>query len=137
MLDLICSKCDSELYENSLATTFEYNKDIKVLMTKDGEIDIKSAPSYMVFACNKCGFTRKIYFEDYFSSRQEIALKNLGDIRADSCVHTLDHSTTTYSEDSGLTFCGLCPGIFDGDGMCTNDVIDNCFVRRRLLEDDL
>jgi len=134
MMDLICSKCDSELYENSIATTFEYNKDIKVLMSEAGELVIKNAPRYMIFACNKCGFTRKIFFEDYFASRQAVALKTLGKMRSDSCVRTLDHSVK-YSEDSGLTFCGLCPGLFDGDGMCTNDVIAGCSVRRHLLED--
>jgi|AntAceMinimDraft_10_1070366.scaffolds.fasta_scaffold305920_1 predicted nucleic-acid-binding Zn-ribbon protein len=135
MLDLSCSKCGGTLYENSIATTFEYNKDIQIMMTVDGEIDIKNAPKYMVFACVNCGFTRKISFDDYFISRQEVALKNLGRMRSDSCVQTLDHSSKKYSEDSGLSFCGLCPGIFDGDGMCTNDVMAGCFVRRRLLED--
>lgn len=134
MMDLICSKCDSTLYENTLATTFEYNKDMKLLMLIDGKIDIMSAPRYMVYACVKCGFTRKISFDDYFISRQEIALKTLGKLRADSSIQTLDPSLK-YSDDSGLTFCGVCPGLFDGDGMCTNDVIAGCAIRSRILGD--
>ena len=133
MKDLVCPECNNELYENSMDTVFEYNKDIKLLMCEDGGLDIESAPKYMVFSCIKCGFRRRVSFEDYFRSRQEIVLKTLGKIRSDSCVRTLDHSIK-YSEDSGVTFCGLCPGLFDGDGMCTNDVIKNCFVRKRLLE---
>jgi hypothetical protein len=96
-------------------------------------LDVENAPKYMVFSCIKCGFRRRVSFEDYFRSRQETVLKTLGKIRSDSCVRTLDHSIK-YSEDSGVLFCGLCPGLFDGDGMCTNDVINNCFVRKRLLE---
>jgi len=134
MVDLICSKCGGDLYENSLATTFEYNKDIDLLMSEDGEIDIKLAPKYMVFACIKCGFVRRVYFEDYFISRQKIALKTLAKMRSDASAYNLDH-TLKYSEDSGLTFCGICPGLFDGDGCCTNDVIAGCPVRRKIIGD--
>jgi predicted nucleic-acid-binding Zn-ribbon protein len=133
MKDMVCPKCGNDLYENSMDTVFEYNKDIKLLMCEDGNLEVENAPKYMVFSCIKCGFRRRVSFEDYFRSRQETVLKTLGKIRSDSCVRTLDHSIK-YSEDSGVLFCGLCPGLFDGDGMCTNDVINNCFVRKRLLE---
>ncbi len=134
MIDLVCSKCDGDIYENALATTFEYNKDIKVLMSENGELDVKMAPKYMMFACPKCGFTRKISFDDYITSKQTVVLETLGKLRSDSSVRTLDPSLK-YSEDSGLAFCGVCPGLFDGDGICTNDVIAGCAIRRRILGD--
>jgi len=136
MEHLVCKKCGELMYESALATTFAYHDELDIIMTNDGKLDIDSAPKYMVYSCVKCKSTHKVYFEDYFRARQELALTTLGKMRSDTCITSLDNSIT-YSEDSGVEFCGICPGIFDGDGVCTMDVIKNCTIRSFILENNL
>lgn len=131
-MDLVCEKCGNMLLENNIAAAKEYNKDIKLLVQKDGKPSLKTLPKYFIFLCPVCANIKKISFEDYFISRQQSVLDIVLDLRLSTSMLTLDRRN--ISEDSVFAYCGVCKGPYDGDGYCKEDVMAICEVRRRILE---
>lgn len=128
---LNCSKCNIPMQESTMAAAIAYNNEMKYLISSKGLFDTEHAPNYIIFSCPKCKQSKKLSFEEYFKSRQEIILKAVASLRAEASVSTLDKRD--LKEESGMGYCGVCPGFFDGDGYCNKDIMKVCTVRRKVL----
>lgn len=123
-----CKKCDGRLANDILITAKSYSKDVGVLIDKDGNSDISLLPEYLVFSCPKCGYIEKVTFVDVQNVLKESFMRALLRARNEEVYIELDKSKIL--EENGINYCGICPGVLEGDGYCYNDVISQCKVRK-------
>lgn len=128
---LNCSKCNIMMQEDTMATAVTYDDEIKYIINDKGELDTEHSPAYIIFSCPICGQTKKFSFEELFRVRQELILQIVARIRVEASISSLDKRD--LKEESGMSYCGICPGFFDGDGYCNNDIKSVCVTRRKVL----
>lgn len=132
MINMICDKCNFNMNGSDVLTAQAYNKDAKYLYNENGKLNVDIFDSYIVFVCNKCGNTKKLSFLDILNEEKKIILNLVALLRSEQCSKT--SRRIGLSEDSGISYCGVCPGFCDGDGYCFNDAIKNCEFRRQIVE---
>ena len=81
-------------------------------------------PDYLIFSCPKCGYFEKKSFDELKEVLKLSVLQSLLDLRQEIAYKNIDRSK--ISEENGISYCGLCYGLLDGDGYCYNDVISQC-----------
>jgi hypothetical protein len=123
-----CDQCGSKMSEDILLSTIEYDNLTKVILNEEGEIIYENLPDYLVFSCKMCGETKNIKISDIIKNLQNKIVSLLLKERLKVIYTTADRSKV--DEASGVSYCGLCPGVIDESGYCYNDVISQCRVRK-------
>lgn len=123
-----CEKCGAVLVEDAALSCVAYDKATKELLDENGALIHESLPDELVFVCRRCGFTREINLLTIIRSIKERIASRLLDTRLQIVYNTVDR--TLVDEANGVSFCGLCPGTIDDTGICYNDVIKQCPIRR-------
>lgn len=132
MSENFCKRCNFRLVIDNLATAQAYNKDTGKIIDKDGNIILDNAPDYVILKCMRCGTIVKKSFEELLFDYKMSFLQALVDVRRFG-INT-DLSNVSLREESGMSYCGYCPGIFDGDGYCLNDMKNKCVVRKFCID---
>lgn len=131
MLEDVCKKCGSSVFLDILATAQEYNKETSIVIDEDGNPTKDFLPDYVIFACPKCKNRFKRSFDDLISILKGFILKSLISIRHMDSYKNVDRKL--LREESGMSYCGMCPGPFEADGYCLNDLKNQCIVRKVCL----
>lgn len=131
MLIDVCKKCGSSIFLDILATAHEHNKETSIVIDEDGNLTKEFLPDYVVFACPKCGMRFKRSFNELVSIIKDYILKSLISIRSADSYKNVNKKL--LREDSGMSYCGICPGPFEADGYCLNDLKKQCIVRKDCL----
>jgi len=132
-MELICKKCNIDLREDLFATSMFYDRELKILIGKEGSPDLSILPEYIIFSCAKCKYFKEVSFEEYFKLRHTFILDTVLDTRLRVAMETLDK--LGIREESGHDYCGLCRGPYDADGYCNKDVMERCKVREALISE--
>lgn len=131
MLTDVCKKCGSSIFLDILATAQEHNKETSIVIDEDGNPTKEFLSDYVVFACPKCGTRFKRPFSELVSIIKDYILKSLISIRSLDSYKNVNKKL--LREDSGMSYCGICPGPFEADGYCLNDLKKQCAVRKACL----
>lgn len=131
MLDFICKACNKILQEDTVRTFTYYNSEIKTIFMEDGSLDKNVYPEFIVYSCHSCGYTVRVLIEQLIKTKQEFIIQQILNLRLGHSIST--SRTYNIEEASGIGYCGVCPGILDGDGYCSNDLILKCTTRREIL----
>lgn len=134
MFESVCEKCESRIFLDNLATAESYNKETSIIIDEDGKPTIDFFPDYVVLQCPRCGTKIRKSFDEVIRSLKYDFLTALIKLRQLDSYENLDRSK--LREESGVSYCGMCPGPFEGDGYCLNDLKDQCIVRRTALIKD-
>ena len=131
MLIDVCKKCGGSVFLDTLATAQEYNKETSIIIDENGDPTKEFLPEYMVFVCPKCNTRFKRTFDDMVLLLKDHVLGFLISIRnADSYKNV---NRKLLREESGMSYCGMCPGPFEADGYCLNDLKNQCIIRKACL----
>lgn len=127
-----CTQCPGRLVLDTLVSAMAYNKDTSLIIDEEGELMPDNAPDYLVLKCHRCGNTIKQSFEETINEFKLSALRVISEVRNVEAYENMDK--TSLREESGMSYCGICPGPFEGDGYCLNDIKDRCIVREAYLD---
>ncbi len=111
-----------------------YDDNVTVLLDEDSDIQYNLLPEDFVFICRRCGYTKNIKVSDIIKHEQEKVCKFLLHMRLDAAYKLTDK--TKVDEASGVSFCGMCKGVVDDSGYCYNDVILQCPVRKKIINEE-
>jgi len=117
---------------DTLVTATSYNKDTVIVIDEDGNVTIDNTPNYVVFKCYNCGNQEKKSFEEIIKDFKTTFVNALIRTRQLDSYENLDRSL--LKEESGMSYCGMCPGPFEADGYCLNDLKEQCIVRKFCLD---
>lgn len=131
MFEENCKNCQSPVFLDNLATANSYNKETPIIIDEEGNPTINNLPDYVIMECPKCGTRVKKSFEQLIIELKYMFLKSLITIRQMDSYENIDR--TQLREESGMSYCGMCPGPFDADGYCLNDLMKQCIVRKACL----
>lgn len=131
MIEDVCKKCGGSVFLDILATAQEYNKETSIIIDEDGNPTKEFLPEYIVFVCPKCNTHFRRSLDDVISILKDYLLKSLISIRSMSFHQNVDRRL--LREESGMSYCGICPGPFEADGYCLNDLKKQCVVRKACL----
>jgi len=126
-----CDKCGTTLVEDPYITSLEYNKVIKGIISKDGEIIKENLPTFVTYSCRRCGSTKNVEISEILKEMMQPSIEAMLDIRLAAVFEATDRST--IDEANGISYCGICPGVLDDTGYCYNDLIKQCVVRKVVL----
>ena len=108
-----CKECDGRLVIDILLTARRYDLDTGILINEDGVKDVKVLPDYLIFSCSKCGYSEKRSFEELKEILKLDILQMLLSVRQKAVYKNIDRSKIL--EENGISYCGLCYGVLDGD----------------------
>jgi len=134
MFSTTCEKCNGRMVMDTLATVTFYNKETTVLIDKDGNPSIKYLPDAVVLKCQKCNYIVVKQFDTLINDLKQFFLNSLLTFRKSNILRF--ENTPILNEENGLSYCGICPGPFDGDGYCLNDLKKSCAIRKLHVEKD-
>ena len=126
-----CDKCGTTLVEDPYITSLEYNKVIKGIISKDGEIIKENLPTFVTYSCRRCGSTKNVEISEILKEMMQPSIEAMLDTRLAAVFEATDRST--IDEANGISYCGICPGVLDDTGYCYNDLIKQCVVRKVVL----
>lgn len=132
MSENICKKCGNRMVIDNLATAQSYNKDTGEIIDEAGNITTINTPDYVILKCMRCGNVLKKSFAELILDFKISFVQALIDIRKFGINTNL--SNVPIREEKGMSYCGYCPGPFDGDGYCLNDLKNSCVVRKFCID---
>lgn len=132
MFENICKKCENRMVIDITMTARSYNKDTGKIINEEGDAVICNMPDYVILRCIKCNNMVKRSIEDLINEFKFSFMRALIDVRQIDANNNLD--TSILREESGLSYCGYCPGPFEADGYCLNDVKEQCVVRKSCID---
>lgn len=129
---LQCSTCGNQLREDLLATVNSYDNEVGLLFNTKGIVDYTTLPSYIVFVCHRCGFSKSISIMELYNVKQKTIIEVLLRKRLDRGMTSV--KGVSIAEQNGVVYCGFCSGPLDGDGYCYADVISKCIIRSSFVD---
>lgn len=126
MLDIICDRCKHKAKLDSKLTTRDYIDNMETLVVENGELT-ESRPNYFYYSCVHCNAPYKLTIEELLIKLRDSFVKEALSIRYEGAFKSFRKHK--IEEDSGIMYCGQCPGI-DGAGNCFKDAYNCCSMRR-------
>lgn len=126
MIDIICDKCKAKASLDSKLTTKDYIDNMETLVIENGELT-ESRPSHFYYKCIQCNTSYKLTIEELLPKIRDVFVKEALAIRYEGAFKSFRKHK--IEEDSGITYCGQCPGL-DGVGNCFKDAYNICSMRR-------
>lgn len=131
MFSSSCTKCNGKMIIDTLATVHFYDINTDLIIDKDGKPTIEYLPNVIILRCQKCGYQVTKSFIEIINEMKFFFLKILSTNRQLNLDKGIDKSI--LKEESGMSYCGMCPGPFDGDGYCLNDMKKLCGIRKACI----
>lgn len=129
MFKLKCDKCEGNIVLDARLTNNDYMKTMNYLVDKDGEVDINTIQTYMIYACFECGAKYRFELKDIEQRlRKELAQVAIT-IKRDQELDRLSCDIDDGVEEV-LKFCGKCPGMHN-NGMCLTVIMSRCSIRNK------
>lgn len=126
MLNILCEKCEGNAYLNDNLTSQDYMENMETLVIDNGKVT-DDRPNYFYYTCYNCDSTHKLTIEEVLIKLRDMFVIKALKTRYESAFDSF--RGYNISEDSGLLYCGQCPGI-DGSGNCFKDAYNICKMRR-------
>jgi hypothetical protein len=127
-----CDKCESAMIVDYMLTAKFFDEKMKEIFNDDGEIEYSGIPKEIYISCGRCGYSKLISMDEIIESILSRPLKALVHNRMSYVLNNVDRED--IDEANGVSHCGLCQGVIDGTGICYNDVIERCVLRKRILK---
>lgn len=128
MFESTCKECGNHIFLDILSTAMSYNNETTILIDTEGNPTIENLPNYAILDCPRCGNREKKTFDELIALLKEVILKSMLTTRQVDSYEGIDKSK--LREESGMSYCGMCPGPFDADGYCLNDLQKQCIIRK-------
>jgi ribosomal protein L44E len=135
MLNFTCTKCNKRLYEDTLRTSIYYDMEMGAVLSPTNEKLVEECPQYIIYSCHNCDFHTKMDILQLLKFKQSFILEQV--IRSRIVRSIQEAKLQTIKEESGLDYCGVCPGLFDEDGYCSIDWMTLCPTRRDAVDNKI
>jgi hypothetical protein len=128
-----CEKCESAMIEDYMLTAKFFDDKMTEIFNDDGEIEYKNIPYEIYISCGRCGYSKLISVNEIVEEILRKPLKALLYHRLSYVYKNVEREG--IDEANGVSHCGMCQGVIDGTGICYNDVIERCSLRKRILKE--
>lgn len=127
MFYILCDFCENQLVLDQNKTLNYFYNNLSYYIKEDGFLNYKDIPVLMMYYCLGCN---KEYEFDVFELNTRLK-KSIADValKLKRKNLALEMKDIKPDQDSGLVYCGICPG-YDGEGNCLKNIIDRCSIRK-------